>query len=226
MIIFCDWIISGGMNGKTAPCDGVDSSQFFGTHLLATIDTMTPHALGSFIKMSFATRSVRRQTAPSVANGMLAARIIPALLLTSCLAISPPVLAQESREEIKSARCSAIFTMLAEAFTEDARVPVFRRFIRVFNELYLQEKKERTGSASAQDGESRRAFLLKEFRETYAARQGALKEEVVLCGAWADGYLAQGDNVTHVPVIPKLIPATVRQEYEALAEAGWARWLK
>lgn len=68
--------------------------------------------------------------------------------------------------------------------------------------------------------------MLKEFRDTYAARQAALKEEVVLCGAWADGYLAQGDNVTHVPVIPKLIPASVRQEYEALAAAGWERWLK
>ena len=154
------------------------------------------------------------------------APLIPALLLAGCLVLSPPGHAQESKEEIKSARCSAIFTMLAEALPEDARAPVFRRFIRVFNVLYLQEKKERTGSANAEDGESRRTFLLKEFRETYASRQDAMKEEVVLCGAWADAYLAQGDNVTHVPVIPKLIPASVRREYEALAVEGWQRWLK
>ncbi len=146
-----------------------------------------------------------------------------ALLLMLCV----PALAQESREEIKSARCAAVFTMLAQSFADDTqRAPLFQRFVGVFNELYLREKKERTGSASAEDGEQRRAALLKEFRETYEARQAAMKEEVVLCGAWADGYVAQGDNITHVPVIPKLILPAVRQEYEALAVIGWARWLK
>jgi hypothetical protein len=137
-----------------------------------------------------------------------------------------PGLAQESKEEIKSARCSAIFTMLSEAFSTDPRAPVFQRFIGLFNDLYLKEKKDRTGSSSPAEGAARRAALLTEFRETYPARQAALKEEVVLCGAWADGFLAQGDNVTHVPVIPKLIPAPVRQEYEALATTGWEGWLK
>ncbi len=157
---------------------------------------------------------------------MMTRLLIFVLLTTGCLSLSPSLRAQESREENRAARCSAIFTMLAEVFPDDARAPVFRRFIGVFNDLYLQEKKERTGSASPEDGHTRRGAVLKEFRDTYAARQAALKEEVVLCGAWADGYLVQGDNVTHVPVIPKLIPASVRQEYEVLAVAAWARWLR
>ena len=154
--------------------------------------------------------------------------LLPRIAATALLLIlCAPAVAQESKEEIKSARCAAIFTMLAQSFDDDVqRAPLFRRFIGVFNELYLREKKERTGSASAEDGEQRRAALLKEFRDTYAARQAAMKEEVVLCGAWADGYVVQGDNITHVPVIPKLIPPAVRQEYEALAVTGWARWLK
>lgn len=152
--------------------------------------------------------------------------LILALLIASLWFLCSPSLAQASREEIKSSRCSAIFTMLAEAFPEDARIAVFRRFTGVFNDLYLQEKKERTGSASAEDGIALRAALLREFRATYASQQAALNEEVVLCGAWADGYLAQGENVTHVPVIPKLIPPGVRQDYEALATVGWSRWLK
>ena len=147
-------------------------------------------------------------------------------VIAGCVTLSAAVRAQESKEEIKSARCSAIFTMLSEAFPNDARAPLFGRFTGVFNALYLREKKERTGSASPDDGLARRVALLREFRETYAARQAALKEEVVLCGAWADGYIAQGDNITHVPVIPKLIPASVREEYEALAVTGWDRWIK
>ncbi len=152
--------------------------------------------------------------------------LTPALLAVSIFLVTASTRAQESREEIKSARCSAIFTMLAAAFPDDARAPVFRRFIDVFSDLYLREKKERTGSSSADEGNTRRAALLNEFRDTYPNQPAALKEEVVLCGAWADGYLAQEDNVTHVPVIPKLIPPSVRQEYEALADIGWARWMK
>jgi hypothetical protein len=48
---------------------------------------------------------------------------------------------------------------------------------------------------------------------------------VVLCGAWAEGYRTQGENYSYVPIIPKLIPAAVRNEYEALAEASWKKWI-
>ncbi len=192
-------------NSKTGSSNSIDSSQFFWSPGLYTIEAPEN---------------------PRFIEIMNHRSLLLALLVARLSFAAMPAQAQESREEIKSARCSALFTMLAEAFPTDARLPVFRRFIGIFNELYLREKKERTGSSNAEDGEARRAALLKEFRQTYADRQPALKEEVVLCGAWADGYLAQGDNVTHVPVIPKLIPSSVRQEYETLADLGWARWLK
>ncbi len=194
----------------------IDSSQFFNHTVTATI-----------VGMMMIPRSV-----PLRQTRWFPRRRLCRLLLTGCLSLSAmPALSQSqlppSREEIKSARCAAIFTMLAQSFADDAqRAPVFRRFIGVFNDLYLQELRERTGSARPEDSEQRRAELLQEFRTTYTSREAAMKEEVVLCGAWADGYLAQADNVTYVPVIPKLIPPAVRAEYEALAITGWGRWLK
>ena len=143
------------------------------------------------------------------------------------LALGQPACAQESRVETQSARCSAIFSMLSEAFRDDARrAPLFRHFTDVFNDLHLKEKKDRTGDAPADDGRRRREALLQEFRQTYAQRQAAMTEEVVLCGAWAEGYRVQGEVYSYVPIIPKLIPSAVRDEYEALAIAGWRKWLE
>ena len=148
-------------------------------------------------------------------------------LAISLLLLCPAAFAEESRLENQAGRCSAIFQMLYEAFQENpARAPLFRHFSGVFNELYLKEKKERTGQANAEDGMHHRSALLQEFRSTYEQRQAGMKEEVVLCGAWAEGYRAQGEVYSYVPIIPKLIPSAVREEYEALAVAGWPAWLR
>jgi hypothetical protein len=149
---------------------------------------------------------------------------LSSLITLSCLCHQ--VIAQESRVEIQAGRCSAIFFMLSETHKDnEASAAVFQHFVSVFENLYVTEKKERTGNASRDDGIERQKLVLQEFTATYSSRSATLKEEVVLCGAWAEGYKTQGDNYTYVPIIPKLIPATVRSDYEALAEAGWKKWI-
>jgi len=136
------------------------------------------------------------------------------------------VIAQESRVEMQAGRCSAIFFMLSETHKDNtASAGIFQHFGSVFENLYVTEKKERVGNATRDDGIERRNLVLQEFKATYNSRPATLKEEVVLCGAWAEGYKIQGDNYTYVPIIPKLIPAAVRNEYEALAETGWKKWI-
>jgi hypothetical protein len=136
------------------------------------------------------------------------------------------VVAQESRVEMQAGRCSAIFFMLSETHKDNtASAGIFQHFGSVFENLYVTEKKERVGNATRDDGIERRNLVLQEFKATYNSRPATLKEEVVLCGAWAEGYKIQGDNYTYVPIIPKLIPAAVRNEYEALAETSWKKWI-
>ena len=137
------------------------------------------------------------------------------------------VIAQESRVEMQAGRCSAIFFMLSETHKDNtASAGIFQHFGSVFENLYVTEKKERVGNATRDDGIERRNLVLQEFKATYNSRPATLKEEVVLCGAWAEGYKIQGDNYTYVPIIPKLIPAAVRSEYESLAETGWKKWIE
>ena len=149
---------------------------------------------------------------------------LSALFVLSC--ICHQVVAQESKVEMQAGRCSAIFFMLSETHKDNiGSAAVFQHFVSVFENLYVTEKKDRTGNASRDDGIERRKLVLQEFTATYSSRPATLKEEVVLCGAWAEGYKIQGDNYTYVPIIPKLIPAAVRNEYEALAETSWKKWI-
>jgi len=147
--------------------------------------------------------------------------------LIALFCVCHQVVAQESRVEMQAGRCSAIFFMLSETHKDNtASAGVFQHFVSVFENLYVTEKKERTGNANRDDGIERRKLVLQEFTATYSSRPATLKEEVVLCGAWAEGYKIQGDNYTYVPIIPKLIPAAVRSEYESLAETGWKEWIE
>ena len=156
----------------------------------------------------------------------LTARYHSLLSLIALTCVCHQVIAQESRVEMQAGRCSAIFFMLSETHKNNtASAAVFQHFVSVFENLYVTEKKERTGNASRDDGIERRKLVLQEFTATYSSRPATLKEEVVLCGAWAEGYKIQGDNYTYVPIIPKLIPAAVRSDYESLAEAGWKTWM-
>lgn len=149
---------------------------------------------------------------------------LSALLALSC--VCHQVVAQESKVEMQAGRCSAIFFMLRETHNDnEASATDFQHFVNVFENLYVTEKKERTGNATRDDGIERRKLVLQEFKETYNGRPATLKEEVVLCGAWAEGYRIQGKTYTYVPIIPKLIPSSVRSDYEALADTGWKKWM-
>lgn len=149
---------------------------------------------------------------------------LSSLITLSCFCHQ--VIAQESRVEMQSGRCSAIFFMLSETHkNNEASAVDFQHFVNVFENLYVTEKKERTGNATREDGIERRKLVLLEFKATYNSRPDTLKEEVVLCGAWAEGYRIQGKNYTYVPIIPKLIPSSVRTDYEALADTSWKQWM-
>jgi len=157
-------------------------------------------------------------------NAMTKLLSLSSLITLFC--VCHQVIAQESRVETQAGRCSAIFFMLSETHKDNEPSAVdFKHFVNVFENLYVTERKERVGNATRDDGIERRNLVLQEFKATYNGRPATLKEEVVLCGAWAEGYRMQGKTYTYVPIIPKLIPSSVRTDYEALADTGWKKWM-
>ncbi len=135
--------------------------------------------------------------------------------------------AQESRIATQSVRCAAVFSILAETSADDAlRQKKFLKAEAIFSELFIIDQREKKVQVTLEEAHRRRDLILKEFRDTYASRRAYIIEETVLCGAWGEGFLAQGENYGYVPVIPKVIPQNVRADYEATANAALNRWIR
>ncbi len=135
--------------------------------------------------------------------------------------------AQESRIATQSVRCAAIFSVLAETTGEDAlRQKKFLKAESIFSELFVTENSDKKVQVTLEEAHRRRDLVVKEFRDTYAGRRTYIIEESVLCGAWGEGFLAQGEHHSFVPVIPKVIPQNIRTNYEATAGAAFAHWMR
>jgi hypothetical protein len=135
--------------------------------------------------------------------------------------------AQESRIATQSARCAAVFSVLAETAADDAvRQKKYLKAEAIFSELFVTDHSDNKIQVTLDESHRRRDLVLKEFRETYANRRAYIIEETVLCGAWGEGFLIQGESYSYVPVIPKVIPQNVRAGYEAAATTAFARWAR
>ncbi len=151
--------------------------------------------------------------------------LAPALSL-SLLLPALPVAADESRFASQALRCSAVFAVFIEANADDAALSgKFRKAQKIFDEVYAGERRDKSADAGPEIG-ARRAALLKEFRDNFREREPYLHEEGVLCGAWAEGFLAQGEQWAFIPVIPKVIAQSARDEYSRIGPASFTRWAR
>jgi hypothetical protein len=132
--------------------------------------------------------------------------------------------ASDSRLAQQALHCSAIFSVFAESLTNDSkRLKEFKRGVEIFTELYVKES-EGDPAVAKRDAEQRRGELLRQFREQLSQREPYLREDGVVCGAWAEGFFAQGDEWRFVPVYPKVISISARQKYTPIGADAFARW--
>lgn len=142
-------------------------------------------------------------------------------------AVSSPAHAQqESRLAKQALHCAAIFSVFAATLTADAKLAdEFRKGVGIFTELYVRERDGDRATAQ-RDADQGRTALLTQFRENIEQREPYLREDGVVCGAWADGFFAQGDEWRFVPVYPKVIGMGARQKYTPIGEEAFKRWRK
>ncbi len=134
--------------------------------------------------------------------------------------------AAEERMAKQALHCSAIFAVFAETHPDDATLSKqFAQGVDIFTGLYA---KERGGDAAAmrQEAATQRAALLQQFRDQLKEREPYLREDGVVCGAWAEGFFSQGDDYSFVPVYPKVIGMGARQKYTKIAADAFTRWKK
>ncbi len=134
--------------------------------------------------------------------------------------------AQESRIATQSIRCAAIFSVLADTAASDSKHEARSKTAEtIFSELFLKEYRDKKEGATPDEALRRKDLVLKEFRDTYANRRAYIVEETVLCGAWGEGFLSQGESYAYVPVIPKVIPQNIRADYESRGNSAFAVWI-
>ncbi len=148
--------------------------------------------------------------------------LIPALLV----ALLAPAAAQESRLAGQALHCSAILAVFAETHADDPKLAArFGKAVGIFSEVYAKERGGDT-AAALREAEARRTALLADFRAKLAEREPYLREDGVVCGAWAEGFLGQGEQWSYVPVYPKVIGPGIRADYEKRAAEAFGRWRK
>ncbi len=134
--------------------------------------------------------------------------------------------AAEERMAKQALHCSAIFTVFAETHQDDAVLgKQFTQGVEIFTGLYAKERGS-DAAAMREEAATKRAALLQQFREQLKDREPYLREDGVVCGAWAEGFFAQGNDYSFVPVYPKVIGMSARQKYTKIAADAFTRWGK
>lgn len=135
-------------------------------------------------------------------------------LLLACTVLASSANAQESRVASQAIRCSAFFLVLSDS-----------AMVQNFADAYVKELGDKGVTISDADLRQRRELVLQELRNSYASNQAAVTEEAVFCGAWSEGYRLQGEKPVYIPILPKIIPQTVRELYAGLARSAFPEWL-
>ena len=134
--------------------------------------------------------------------------------------------AQDSRLENQLLRCSAITTIFSIAAEKNTESEIkLQKMPALFFEFYTNEKKSKNTEMKSAEMLKQRQQVLTEIKDHYADREALLIEEGVVCGAWAEGFLSQGDNITFIPVYPKVISSQIRDYYARIASVAFKKWL-
>lgn len=135
-----------------------------------------------------------------------------------------PVLAQETRLATQSLHCAAIFAVLGQGPNHDAQQAAqHAKATDIFTRVHLQELPQPVSASTRETVLQKRSDAVQAMHAAWLAKDASLREEGVLCGAWAEGFLAQGDRIQFVPVFPKVVAPGVRSQYQTLLDERMGR---
>lgn len=137
------------------------------------------------------------------------------LMMSVLLALaSTQIWAQASHTLEHAQRCAGIFALMTQTQTQNEVTLVrLQRMTTLFDEIYTGET-----SSTPNPNTAIHLSMSAEIQKEMPSRQAELKEEGVLCGAWGQSMLAQGEHLKFVTVFPKVIALSVRQEFQPLSE--------
>jgi hypothetical protein len=128
----------------------------------------------------------------------------------------------ETRLASQAIHCAAVFTVLVQVNAADAALSArLNKAVDMFTDVYTREFSPQADLAQASQ---RQGVALADIKSNWTSRAPQFLESGVICGAWAEGFLEQGDWYKHIPVYPKVVAMHIRAQYHALAEDALKRW--
>lgn len=133
-----------------------------------------------------------------------------------------PSAVQDSKIEAQLVRCAAVYFIISGTAVDDkTNEKKFQAMASNFLRVYAREK---NNLLTAAEMKSRRDLIVRDAVENYPVRHDGLHEEAVVCGAWYEAFQFQDENYAYIPVIPKVIPGKVRQDYAEIAATAFQAW--
>lgn len=147
-----------------------------------------------------------------------------ALIFVTLVGCCSAAIGQETRLATQSLHCAAIFEVLGQGSNHDAQQAApYAKATDIFIQVHLQELPQPVSASTRETVLQKRSNAVHAMRAAWLAKDAALREEAVLCGAWAEGFLAQGDRIQFVPVFPKVVAPGVRSQYQILLDERMGR---
>ena len=147
-----------------------------------------------------------------------------AILMLALFLVSHRVAAQETRLAAQAMHCAAIFSLLTKTYAADPdRGSRLSKAVDIFTDVHMKETVRAVTSSAHATVVKRRTDEAQALQGAWMARDDYLKEEAVICGAWAEGFLAQGETYQYVPVYPKVLSPVVRSQYQSLISEAMGR---
>lgn len=130
---------------------------------------------------------------------------------------SASMAAQATRLADQAMYCAGLFTVFAQAQPVDTENALRLLKARdIFMDVYLKEVDLKNMENTRDVVSARSSEVISQLRFDWTARASSLREQGVICGAWAEGFLSQGHQYQYVPVYPKVVPVSVRIFYQGM----------
>jgi hypothetical protein len=135
-------------------------------------------------------------------------------ILTLCV-IPALAMAQATHAQEHAERCAGIFSIFQNdnTISSDLKIKIDKG-LAIFDDLYAKESGQKTEVAHTR--------MQTSITSEIQTRHHELEEEGILCSAWAENFLNQGDHYKYVPVFPKVIPLDIRQLYTPLSQHAFS----
>ena len=116
---------------------------------------------------------------------------------------------------MQAIHCSEIFSIFLHYYSKDSELGLkFDKAIDIFTDVALKEMRLPVTNVQLEVMAERRSNAVHDLLHDKTKRTANLREDAVMCGAWAEGFLSQGERYQYIPVYPKVVPFLIRNNYQ------------